>query len=270
MKARVFFHLLAISLAAVALLPFFWMITTSLKDYGAIMALPVRWIPESPTLKNFRDLFRLDGFAVSLLNSALAAAGSVTVALVSSAMAAFAFAKLDFRFKNALFLAYLGTMMIPTQVLFIPLYLLMGEIGLIDSLAALIAPSAFKAVAVFMLRQQMLSIPNTYMEAPAIDGAGLFSTFTRVICPMCKPAFATLAVICFMDSWNDYLLPLVMLVTKSRFTAPIILNSLSGQFKNEYNLLMAGALVSMTPILIVYAAAQKYFAAGLQIGGVKG
>jgi multiple sugar transport system permease protein len=246
------------------------MLSTSFKTYGAIMALPIEWIPKNPTFENFVVLFSKDGFAVSMFNSLLVATASVALTIVSSAMAAFAFAKLRFKGKTILFLVYLATMMIPSQVLFIPLYLLMGELSLVDNLGALVMPSMFKVFAVFMLRQQMMTIPDAYLEAPSIDGAGLLSIFTKVICPMCKSSFATLAVICFMDSWNDYLLPLVMLTTKTKFTLPVILNSLNGQYKSEYNLLMVGALVSMLPILLIYAGTQKYFASGLQIGGVKG
>lgn len=266
----VLYHLTAVLLSVVTLLPFFWMLSTSFKNYGAIMALPIQWIPKNPTFKNFTDLFSKEGMTVSMINSLVVSISSVAVTIISSAMAAFAFAKLDFKGKNTIFLVYLATMMIPSQVLFIPLYLLMGELKLVDSLGALVLPSVFKVFAVFMLRQCMMTIPNVYMEAPAIDGAGIFTVFVRIICPMCKSSLATLAIICFMDAWNDYLLPLVMLTTKTKFTLPIILSSLNGQYKSEYNLLMAGALVSMLPILVVYAFAQKYFAAGLQVGGVKG
>jgi multiple sugar transport system permease protein len=264
------YHFIALLLTAVTLLPFFWMLSTSLKTYGAIMALPIQWIPKNPTFQNYADMFQKDGLAAAMANSLIVSASSVLVTVASSAMAAFAFAKLNFRGKNAIFLVYLATMMIPSQVLFIPLYLLMGELRLVDSLSALVLPGIFKVFAVFMLRQGMMTISNVYLEAPAMDGAGLFTVFGRIICPMCKSSFATLAVICFMDAWNDYLLPLVMLTTKQKFTLPIILSSLSGQYKSEYNLLMAGALISMLPILAVYTLAQKYFASGLQVGGVKG
>jgi multiple sugar transport system permease protein len=262
--------MMAVLLSLVTLLPFFWMLSTSFKNYGAIMALPIQWIPENPTFKNFLDLFSKEGMIVSMFNSLAVSVSSVVVTIISSAMAAFAFAKMDFKGKNFVFLIYLATMMIPSQVLFIPLYLLMGELQLVDKLGALILPCMFKVFAVFMLRQHIMTISNVYLEAPAVDGAGIFTVFLRIICPMCKSSLATLAIICFMDAWNDYLLPLVMLTTKTKFTLPIILSSLNGQYKSEYNLLMAGALVSMLPILVVYALAQKYFASGLQLGGVKG
>ena len=270
MTRRLLYHIGATLLALLIMTPFFWMISTSLKSRGALLALPIEWFPQHPTLDNYFRLFSLDGFSNSIFNSLIVSFFSVAVTLVSSAMAAFAFSKLEFKGRNTLFIAYLATLMIPSQVLFIPLYLLMSELRLADSIVSLILPTMFKAFAIFMLRQQMLSIPKAYMESPAIDGAGLWTIFIRVICPMCKSGFATLSVICFMDAWNDYLLPLVMLTTKTKFTMPVILNSLNGQYQSEYNLLMAGALISMTPILLLYAAAQRYFVSGLQVGGIKG
>jgi len=268
---RIFlFYLLATIIALVMLVPLFWMISTSLKTKGALMALPIQWIPQAPTLDNFRRLFTTQGFVGSIGNSFAVAAASVVLTLISSSLAAFAFAKIKFRGSEVLFLLYLASMMIPAQVLFIPLYLVMSEMHLTDTLTSLIIPGLFRAFAVFMLRQKMKTIPNEYMDAAAMDGASLGRTFFQIIVPMCKGTLATLAIILFMESWNDYLLPLVMLQSNSKFTMPILLNVMSGQFKNQYNLMMAGALVSMIPILTLYAAAQKYFKAGLQLGGVKG
>ncbi|MEI8198644.1 MAG: carbohydrate ABC transporter permease [Eubacteriales bacterium] len=264
------FYLLATIIALVMLVPLFWMISTSLKTKGALMALPIQWIPKAPTFDNFRRLFTTEGFTGSIGNSFTVAAASVALTLTSSSLAAFAFAKIKFRGREALFLLYLASMMIPTQVLFIPLYLVMSELHLTDTLTSLILPGLFRAFAVFMLRQKMKTIPDEYMDAAAMDGASLGRTFFQIIVPMCKGTLATLAIILFMESWNDYLLPLVMLQSNSKFTMPILLNVMSGQFKNQYNLMMAGALVSMVPILALYAAAQKYFKAGLQLGGVKG
>jgi len=264
------FYLLATIIALVMLVPLFWMISTSLKTKGALMALPIQWIPKAPTFDNFRRLFTTEGFTGSIGNSFTVAASSVALTLTSSSLAAFAFAKIKFRGREALFLLYLASMMIPTQVLFIPLYLVMSELHLTDTLTSLILPGIFRAFAVFMLRQKMKTIPDEYMDAAAMDGASLGRTFFQIIIPMCKGTLATLAIILFMESWNDYLLPLVMLQSNSKFTMPILLNVMSGQFKNQYNLMMAGALVSMVPILVLYAAAQKYFKAGLQLGGVKG
>lgn len=264
------FYLMATVIALAMLIPLFWMISTSLKTKGALMALPIQWIPKAPTTDNFIRLFNTEGFIGSIGNSFIIAASSVVLTLISSSLAAFAFAKIKFRGREVIFILYLASMMIPTQVLFIPLYLVMSEMHLTDTLISLIIPGLFRAFAVFMLRQKMMTIPSEYMDAAAMDGASLGRTFFQIIAPMCKGILATLAIILFMESWNDYLLPLVMLQSNSKFTMPILLNVMSGQFKNQYNLMMAGALVSMIPILILYAGAQKYFKAGLQVGGVKG
>lgn len=264
------FYLMATVIALAMLIPLFWMISTSLKTKGALMALPIQWIPKAPTTDNFIRLFNTKGFIGSIGNSFIVAASSVVLTLISSSLAAFAFAKIKFRGREVIFILYLASMMIPTQVLFIPLYLVMSEMHLTDTLTSLIIPGLFRAFAVFMLRQKMMTIPSEYMDAAAMDGASLGRTFFQIIAPMCKGILATLAIILFMESWNDYLLPLVMLQSNSKFTMPILLNVMSGQFKNQYNLMMAGALVSMIPILILYAGAQKYFKAGLQVGGVKG
>lgn len=264
------FYLMATVIALAMLIPLFWMISTSLKTKGALMALPIQWIPKAPTTDNFIRLFNTEGFIGSIGNSFIIAASSVVLTLISSSLAAFAFAKIKFRGREVIFILYLASMMIPTQVLFIPLYLVMSEMHLTDTLTSLIIPGLFRAFAVFMLRQKMMTIPSEYMDAAAMDGASLGRTFFQIIAPMCKGILATLAIILFMESWNDYLLPLVMLQSNSKFTMPILLNVMSGQFKNQYNLMMAGALVSMIPILILYAGAQKYFKAGLQVGGVKG
>lgn len=264
------YYLLATAIALGMLVPLFWMISTSFKTKGALMALPIQWIPKAPTFDNFSRLYTTPGFVSSMGNSLIVAVSSVVLTLISSALGAFAFAKIKFRGREAIFLLYLASMMIPTQVLFIPLYLIMSELKLTDTLTSLILPGLFRAFAVFMLRQKMMTISNEYMDAAAVDGASRGRTFLQIISPMCKGTFATLAIILFMESWNDYLLPLVMLQSNSKFTMPIILNAMSGQFKNQYNLMMAGALISMVPILILYAVAQKYFKAGLQVGGVKG
>lgn len=269
-KSSIFYHFVAILFCFVALLPFVWMLSTAFKSSGALLAIPIEWIPKKPTTIAFVRLFQNEGILSSMINSIIVTFGSILVGLICSSMAAFAFAKIKFRGSGLLFVIFLASMMIPSQVIFIPLYLIMNDIHLTNTLASLIIPCMFQAFAVFMLRQQMMAINDSYIDAAAIDGASLFQTFFQVILPMCKTALATLAIIIGMGAWNDYLLPLVLLTTKDKFTLTIILNSLNGQFSTEYNLLMAGSLISMLPLLILYVAAQKYFTTGLQVGGIKG
>ena len=264
------YYIISILLAVLALIPFFWMISTSLKSRGALMSIPIEWIPAEPTLDAYTEVFSRFPFMRTIGNSLFISVAFTLITLVSASMAAFAFAKLRFRGSGVILSIYIATMMIPTQVTMIPLFVVMNRLGLIDSYASVILPSMFKPFAVFLLVQQMKTIPNDYLDAARIDGAGLFHIYFRVALPLCIPTLATLAVTTFMESWNDYLWPLLMLTDRNKMTLPIALSTLNGQYNTEYNVLMAGSLISMIPIIIIYIAAQKQFKAGLMAGGIKG
>ncbi len=264
------YYIISILLAVLALIPFLWMISTSLKSRGALMSIPIEWIPTEPTLDAYTEVFSRFPFLRTIGNSLFISVAFTLITLVSASMAAFAFAKLRFRGSGVILSIYIATMMIPTQVTMIPLFVVMNRLGLIDSYASVILPSMFKPFAVFLLVQQMKTIPNDYLDAARIDGAGLFHIYFRVALPLCIPTLATLAVTTFMESWNDYLWPLLMLTDRNKMTLPIALSTLNGQYNTEYNVLMAGSLISMIPIIIIYIAAQKQFKAGLMAGGIKG
>ena len=264
------YYVVSIVLAVIALIPFLWMISTSLKSRGALMSIPIEWIPAEPTLDGYAKVFSRFPFLRTIGNSLLISVAYTLITLISASMAAFAFAKLRFRGSGAILSVYIATMMIPTQVTMIPLFVVMNRLGLIDSYASVILPSMFKPFAVFLLVQQMKTIPNDYIDAARIDGAGLFQTYRKVVLPLCIPTLATLAVTTFMESWNDYLWPLLMLTDRNKMTLPIALSTLNGQYSTEYNVLMAGSLISMVPIIIIYIAAQKQFKSGLMAGGIKG
>ena len=264
------YYITSILLAVLALIPFLWMISTSLKSRGALMSIPIEWIPTEPTLDAYTEVFSRFPFLRTIGNSLFISVAFTLITLVSASMAAFAFAKLRFRGSGVILSIYIATMMIPTQVTMIPLFVVMNRLGLIDSYASVILPSMFKPFAVFLLVQQMKTIPNDYLDAARIDGAGLFHIYFRVALPLCIPTLATLAVTTFMESWNDYLWPLLMLTDRNKMTLPIALSTLNGQYNTEYNVLMAGSLISMIPIIIIYIAAQKQFKAGLMAGGIKG
>lgn len=264
------YYIISILLAVLALIPFLWMISTSLKSRGALMSIPIEWIPAEPTLDAYTEVFSRFPFLRTIGNSLFISVAFTFITLVSASMAAFAFAKLRFRGSGVILSIYIATMMIPTQVTMIPLFVVMNRLGLIDSYASVILPSMFKPFAVFLLVQQMKTIPNYYLDAARIDGAGLFHIYFRVALPLCIPTLATLAVTTFMESWNDYLWPLLMLTDRNKMTLPIALSTLNGQYNTEYNVLMAGSLISMIPIIIIYIAAQKQFKAGLMAGGIKG
>lgn len=264
------YYTVSIILAVIAMIPFLWMISTSLKSRGALMSIPIEWIPKDPTLNAYVTVFTRFPFIKCIGNSLFISVSYTVITLLSSSMAAFAFAKLHFPRANTLLSIYLATMMIPTQVTMIPLFVIINRLGLIDTYLSVISPSFFRAFAIFLLVQQMRTIPNDYMEAARIDGANIFQIYRRVILPLCKTSIATLSITTFMDSWNDYLWPLLMLTDNNKMTLPIALSTLNGQYNTEYNVLMAGSLISMIPIIIIYIFAQKYFKSGLMSGGIKG
>lgn len=267
---RVLWYAAATAIACAALLPFFWMLSTSLKARGALMAIPIQWIPEAPTLDEYKRVFELVPFGRAILNSLFVASATTIIAALSSAMAAYAFAKLGSRLTDRLFVVYLATMMIPMQVTAIPLFILLSRAHLVGSFAGLLMPSLFSAFAVFMLRQQFLVLPDDYIDAALLDGATQPRIFALIVLPMCAPVIATLVVITFMGAWNDYFWPLVILTNKAKMTLTLALNQMNGQYSTRYNTLMAGSLLSMLPIVALYAGAQKYFQSGLQLGGLKG
>ncbi len=266
----VFFYGVAILLAVIALIPFLWMISTSFKSRGALMSIPIEWIPENPTWDAYIKVFSKFPFAKTIANSLFISVSYTAITLLSSAMAAFAFAKLRFTGSRVIFGGYLATMMIPTQVTMIPLFVIMTKLGLKDSYASVIMPSIFRPFAIFLLVQQMRTIPEDLLAAARIDGAGVFQVFRKIALPLCIPSLATLSITTFMESWNDYLWPLLMLGDKNKMTLPIALSTLNGQYATEYNVLMAGSLISMVPIIVIYMIAQKQFKSGMMAGGIKG
>lgn len=264
------FYLIALLIAITVMIPFYWMVITSLKNKGALMALPIQWIPKKPSLASYKKVFSLFPFSRAIINSAFVTVSYTVITIVSASMAAFAIAKIAFKGSNVIFAMYLGSMMIPMQITLIPSFIIMQKLSLIDTYSSVVLPSIFKAFGVFLLVQSMRSLPNDYMEAASLDGAGMFKIYRSIIMPMCKPAVATLSITTFMEAWNDYLWPLVMLSDKKKMTLTLALNSLNGQYGTEYNVLMAGSLMSMIPIIIVYAIAQTQMKQGITLGGVKG
>ena len=264
-----FYYVMVIFLAVIVLIPFFWMISTSLKSKGALMALPVQWIPQEPSLNAYRMVFTRFPFARAIFNSFFITVSHMAITIFSASMAAFAITKIKFPFANIIFKMYVATMMIPTQVTLIPLFIIMNKLGLINRFPSVILPSLFQPFGIFLLVQSMRAIPDDFIEAARIDGASIFRIYYAVIMPLCAPALATLGITTFMSVWNDYLWPLVMLTDKTKMTLTLALNNLNGQYGTEYNVLMAGSLLSMIPIILLYSAVQKQFKHGMMEGGVK-
>lgn len=264
------FYVVAIALAVLAMVPFLWMIATSFKSRGALMSIPIEWLPKEPTWDSYVTVFSKFPFAKTIANSLFISVTYTAITLLSASLAAFAFAKIRFFGNRILLSVYLAMMMIPTQVTMIPLFVIMNKLGLTDTYASVIMPSIFRPFAVFLLVQQMRTIPNDFLDAARIDGAGIFQVYRKIALPLCIPSLATLSITTFMESWNDYLWPLLMLSDKNKMTLPIALSTLNGQYNTEYNVLMAGSLISMIPIIIIYVIAQKQFKNGMMAGGIKG
>ena len=253
------YYVVGILIAILAIIPFLWMVSTSLKARGALMSIPIEWIPKEPTVASYVKVFSKFPFFSTIGNSLFISVTYTFITLISASMAAFAFAKLKFPKADLLLKVFLATMMIPTQVTIIPLFVVMNKMLLINSYASVILPSIFRPFAVFLLVQQMRTIPNDYLDAASIDGASTFTVYFKVALPLCAPTLATLSITTFMESWNDYLWPLLMLTDKTKMTLPIALSTLNGQFPTEYNVLKAGSLISMFAIILIFCFAQKYF-----------
>lgn len=264
------YYIVAIMLAVMAMIPFLWMLTTSFKARGALMSIPIEWIPKEPTFAAYIKVFSKFPFFKTIGNSLFISVSYTLITLLCASMAAFAFAKIRFPKADLLLKIFLATMMIPTQVTIIPLFVVMNKLALVNTYGSVLLPSVFRPFAVFLLVQQMRTIPNDYLDAANIDGASIFTSYFRIALPLCAPTLATLSITTFMESWNDYLWPLLMLTDKAKMTLPIALSTLNGQYATEYNVLMAGSLISMIPIILIYIFAQKYFQNGMMAGGIKG
>lgn len=263
------FYLFSTLIALFCLLPFAWMISTSLKEKNALLVLPIQWIPEKISFEGFEKIFRLFPFDQAIFNSTLVTVGTTVITLTSSLMAAYVFAKIPFKGREVLFALFLATMMIPSQVTTIPMFLILKELSLLNSFTGLLLPSIFNPFAVFMLRQHIMTIHNDFLDAANIDGASQLRVFRHIIVPLSMPIVVTLAVLTIMGTWGDYFWPLIVLSDKEKMTLPIALSQLNGQYGSDYNMLMAGSLISIVPIIILYMFAQPFFKSGLQLGGVK-
>ncbi|MCI8623023.1 MAG: carbohydrate ABC transporter permease [Provencibacterium sp.] len=268
--AHILSYLLMAIVAAVMALPFLWMISTSFKEMGQVLIFPPQWIPKPFVLANYAEAWDLAKFSLFFRNSAIVTILTTAGQLITCSLAGFAFARLEFPGRDSIFLVYLATMMIPIQVTLIPLYLLMKELGWINTFSGLIVPGIFSAYGTFMLRQFFLGIPESLDESAVIDGCGYFRIYWQILLPLSKAALATQAVFCFMWQWNNLLWPLVMTNTDEFRTLTVGLQLFKGQYSIAWNLLMAGSVISVIPILILYVFLQKYFVEGIAMTGLKG
>ena len=254
--------------ALVMLFPFAWTVITSVTTGAGLSATP-SLIPQSPSLEAYRTLFTATGFGRSIINSIGLAIAVTLTQIVTSSMAAYGFSRFEFPGKRVAFGVYLATMMIPMQVLLVPLFAQMRSLGLVDSYLGVLLPSMASAFGVFLLRQAVSTVPRELDEAATIDGAGHPRIFARIVMPNIRPALATFGIFAFMSSWNAFLWPLVILRSNELKTLPLALASLQGQFTTSWDVMMAGSVVSILPMLALYIFAQKYIIQGVAGTGIK-
>lgn len=254
----------------VMLLPFVWMVLSSMKPTMELLKMPPTWLPEKGLwLGNYKQVLELISFDRYMLNSLLIATINTVVGLFTSALTGYIFAKYEFRGKNILFVFLLGSMMIPFQVIMIPMYNMMIDVKWVNTYYALTIPYFISIFGVFLMRQFMSKLPNDLMEAAFIDGCSHFRTFYSIMLPLVKSALSALGIFLFMGSWNDYLWPLIVIDSEVMRTIPLGLGVFIHQRGMKYDLLMAASVMSVLPILVVFFAAQKYFIEGITLTGMK-
>lgn len=265
-------RLLALALlTALTIGPFLWLVSTSLKGPGEnLYAMPPQWLPEAPTLANYTRVLQSQPFLRYLGNSALVAVLAVGCNLVLSSLAAYALARIDFRGRGLVFGTILATMMVPFQLLLIPLYELALALGLHNSLLGLVLPHACTAFGIFFMRQAFLAVPRPLEEVALLEGVCRLRIWWHVMLPLVRPSLATLAVFGFVAVWGDFLWPLILIDEPSRFTLPLGVNRLAGTFSMDWRLVAAGAVFSVLPILVVFGLSQRLFIEGAIKGAVKG
>ena len=257
-------------LALLSLAPLAWMLSVSFMPRGEAAQFPPPLLPSAPTLENYRELFARTGMARYFANSLLVALSITGLSLLVNTMAGYAFAKLRFRGRERLFQWLLAALVVPAQVAMLPLFLLMKQLGLVNSYWGVILPGMAGVFGIFLVRQYARSLPDELIEAARIDGAGELRIFFRIVLPLLGPVIATLAVFTFMASWNDFMWPLIVLTDQQHYTLPVALASLSREYIMDVELMMAGAVVTVLPVLALFLLLQRYYVQGLLLGSVKG
>ncbi|MCK6067241.1 carbohydrate ABC transporter permease [Microbacterium sp. dk485] len=259
-----------ILVVAALLLPFVWVVFGSFKTQAEFMSDPGAWFPRGFPVDNYVDLFVEEGFGRYFLNSAIVSAVAVSANVLLSSMAGYALAKLDFRGKNLIFSIVIFAWIVPYVAIFVPQFLIIVQLGLVDTLAGIIAPILVSPLSVFIMRQFAYSLPNDLLEAARVDGAGEGRLFFQIFLPLSGPAVATIAILSFLGSWNSFLWPLIVAQSQGTFTLPVAL-AVASQASNttEFGLLLAGAVVVLLPVLILFLFLQRYFIQGVATAGLK-
>jgi multiple sugar transport system permease protein len=259
-----------IVVALVAVFPLVWMISVSVMAPGEASTSPPPLLPAAPTLASYRELFTRGHIARNLANSVGLALAATVLSLAFNVTAGYAFAKLRFAGRDLLWKLLLGVLLIPAQVAMIPLFLMLKQVGLVNSYAGVLLPAMANVFGIFLVRQYALGIPDELLEAARIDGAGEWRIFWSVVLPVLRPILVTLAIFAFLASWNDFLWPLIILADDARQTLPVAIAALAREHAGDNELMMAGSVVTILPVLGVVLALQRYYIQGLLSGSVKG
>jgi len=266
---RVLLHLLLIAGAIVTAAPLFWMFSASLMPTGEATEVPPRLLPSTITFSHYGEMFTRLNLGRSFLNSAVVATTITAISLLFNSMAGYAFARLRFGGRDRLFAWLIAALAIPVQVAMLPLFLILKWLGLVNTYWGVIIPGMASILGIFMVRQFMLSIPQDLLDAARIDGASEWRIYWSVVLPLARPILVTLAIFTFMNMWNDFMWPLIVLTDSDKYTLPVAIANLSGEHIMDVELMMASAVLTVTPVLVLFLALQRYYIAGLMAGGVK-
>lgn len=268
---KVLIYALLILITAIMIVPFLWMLSASIKTNTEVFKItPFQFIPDVPQWSNYQEIWTKIPLAKFIGNTVFLTIVVTLLQMLTSSFAAYAFAKLDFKNRNALFLAYIATIAMPWQVYMVPQFIMMRGMGLNDKLLAMICLQAFSAFGVFLMKQFYEGIPDSLCEAARIDGMSEYKIYSTIMLPLSKPALSTLVIFTFVNTWNDYLGPLIYLKSEAKKTIQLGLKMFIGQYAAEYGLIMAGSIITLIPVLIVFLALQKYFVEGVASTGIKG
>jgi multiple sugar transport system permease protein len=257
------------AIAVVTVAPLAWMICASLMPTGEANSFPPRFLPSRPTLAHYGELFTRLAVGRAFANSLLVATATTLVSLLLNAMAGYAFAKLRFSGRDRLFKVLLAAMVIPTPVAMLPLFLLLRAMGLVNSYLGVILPASATILGIFLVRQFAQAIPDDLLDAARLDGAGELTLFRKIILPQLRPVLATLGIVTFLATWNDFIWPLIVLTDSSHYTLPVSLAILVGEHVQDTELMMAGSVLTVLPVLVLFFLLQKQYVEGILLGGVK-
>jgi multiple sugar transport system permease protein len=268
--AVVAYNLAIAAIATVVVAPLAWMASAAFMERGEAQRFPPPWIPAEPTLDNFRELFTRLNLARYVFNSTVIALAITASALLLNAMAGYAFAKLSFRGRDRIFQVLLAALVVPLQVGMLPLFLLLKQMGAVNTYWAVILPSMATIYGTFLVRQYAQSIPDSLLDAARLDGAGELRLFVSIVLPLLRPVLVTLGIFTFLAAWNDFMWPLIVLTGNDRYTLPVALAILSGEHVQDAELMMAGSMLTMLPALGLFVLLQKQLIGGIMASGIKG